>query len=123
MKKRPQRRIAKTFVVLFNQRLRQRNGVKDKASQIQGILATAVSSIPPTQAAPVPDSAGASAATRPPGDNTGVFAPVVSARKARGNLLETTMSFESAEDVERDTYRRLSGRLSALTLDEVHSPL
>jgi hypothetical protein len=33
------------------------------------------------------------------------------------------MSFESAEDVERDTYRRLSGRLSALTLDEVYSPL
>jgi hypothetical protein len=52
MKKRPQRRIAKTFVVLFNQRLRQRNGVKDKAAQIQGILATAVSSIPPHPGCP-----------------------------------------------------------------------
>jgi hypothetical protein len=54
MKKRPQRRIAKTLVVLFNQRVRQRNRVEDEAPHIHRILTTAVSSIPPN-----PSCAGA----------------------------------------------------------------
>jgi hypothetical protein len=63
----------------------------------------------PTHAEFLPRNAGATAATRPPGESVGTFPSVSSIEKDTGSRLETTTKGKVEEVTASDTLRRVAG--------------